>query len=107
MGMGGSHLIKLESTGKKLKELVSKMKTKVNFNKSQTFKIYNLITKSSIVTYKNKFTLKLNEVWYTVSELFCLMLMKDHEWLAISPKPLNWEPWPLTEKYFLNQVKFW
>ena len=37
MGMGGSHLIKLESTGKKLKELVSKMKTKVNFNKSQTF----------------------------------------------------------------------
>ena len=51
MCKGGSRLIKLESTGKKLKEVVSKMKTKVNFNKSQTFKIYNLVTKSLIVIY--------------------------------------------------------
>ena len=51
MCKGGSRLIKLASTGKKLKKVVSKMKTKVNFNKSQTFKIYNLVTKSLIVTY--------------------------------------------------------
>ena len=35
---------------------------------------------------KNEMRLKLNEVWYIVSKLSCLMLMKWHEWLVVSPK---------------------
>ena len=49
MCIGGSRLIKLKSTGKNLKELKVKMKTKVNLNKLQTFKIYNSVTKSPLI----------------------------------------------------------
>ena len=49
MCMGCSRLINLKSTGKNLKELKVKMKTKVNLNKLQTFKIYNSVTKSPLI----------------------------------------------------------